>query len=363
MNMVVTYFGISLCQTGVITPATVFTFNIYNREIANEIRWVSGDLIPAMIGMTLPLGLLCAVLGSAPTIEPPPSASSTLSTLSSTPSAPRSLAENAPHWKRRPAKFRGHIVFEDVYFRYPTELQKPVLRGVSFEVKPGQKVALVGKTGCGKSTAVNLVQRLYDVEAGSISIDGEPISSYDVRHLRRHIGIVSQDNILFSMSIKDNITYGMGQGHLPMPTEAEIWTVRNPSTMLRPSGPHAVQTLTRWQLVVGPTRTNQHWDTLGCAQVCEKANAVEFIQEFPNKLHQMIGEKGVRLSGGQKQRIAIARAMIRSPTILLLDEATSALDAASEMVQRIFTHYEIWMIHTVVDYVIISISTLCTATR
>ena len=261
MNMVVTYFGISLCLTGAITPATVFTFNIYNREIASEIRWLSGDMIPSMIGMTLPLGLLCAVLGSAPTIEPPPSAA-TLS-ASASPASPRLLDASAQQ-RRRPAKFRGHIVFDDVHFRYPTELQKPVLRGVSFEVKPGQKVALVGKTGCGKSTAINMIQRLYDVEAGSISIDGEPISSYDVRHLRRHIGIVSQDNILFSMSIKDNITYGMGQGHLPMPTEDEIWKVRKPSTFVCEWYP-----LTRWQflmIVDAGRHVLIHWDARRCVR-------------------------------------------------------------------------------------------------
>ena len=123
------------------------------------------------------------------------------------------------------------------------------------------------------------MQRLYDVEpSGSITIDGEPIARYDVHHLRRNIGVVSQDNVLFSASIKDNICYGMGQGHLPVPTDEDV------------------------------------------ARVCDKANAAEFIDEFPNGLHTRIGEKGVRLSGGQRQRIAIARAMIRSPTILLLDE-------------------------------------------
>ena len=158
------------------------------------------------------------------------------------------------------------------------------------QVKPGEKVAFVGKTGCGKSTSVNLLQRLYDVDTGTVTIDNEPIAHYDVHHLRRNIGIVSQDNVLFSTSIKENIMYGMGQGHLPEPTDEEIWAI------------------------------------------CDKANATEFINSFPNKLYTNVGERGVKLSGGQKQRIAIARAMIRKPTILLLDEATSALDAASEKV-------------------------------
>lgn len=219
MDMIVTYFGISLCLRGNISAATVFTFGIYNREMASEIFHMS-QLVPHMMTMGLPLGLLCAVLGSVPKIEP--------------------LANSAPGFTHQgdqpeqqeqrpqelcPAQFQGHIVFKDIEFRYPTELQKPVLRGLSFEVKPGQKVALVGKTGCGKSTIVNLIQRLYDPDAGQILLDGEPISSYDVHHLRRHMGVVSQDNVLFSSTIKENITYGMGQGDLPMPTDEEVWKV------------------------------------------------------------------------------------------------------------------------------------------
>ena len=137
------------------------------------------------------------------------------------------------------------------------------------------------------------MQRLYDVEpSGSITIDGEPIARYDVHHLRRNIGVVSQDNVLFSASIRENICYGMGQGHLPVPTDEDV------------------------------------------ARVCDKANAAEFIDEFPNGLHTRIGEKGVRLSGGQKQRIAIARAMIRSPTILLLDEQVDPFSILSRCPSR-----------------------------
>ena len=192
--------------------------------------------------------------------------------------------------KLKPDRFKGHLVFENVKFTYPTERQKPVLRGFSFEVKPGQKVACVGKAGCGKSTSVSLLQRLYDVDEGQVLVDGHRIQEYDVRHLRRSVGIVAQDNVLFSTSIKENIIYGMGEGQLRTPTDDEIW------------------------------------------EVCEKANAKEFIMEFPNLLNTHVGERGVKLSGGQKQRIAIARAMIRNPSILLLDEATSALDPVNERI-------------------------------
>ena len=135
---------------------------------------------------------------------------------------------------------------------------------------------------------VTLIQRFYDVTSGSITLDGELLQEYDVHNLRRHIGVVAQDNVLFSTSIMENIVYGMGQGHLAKPTMDDIW------------------------------------------RACDSANATEFIKTFPNGLHTFVGEKGVKLSGGQKQRIAIARAMIRQPTILLLDEATSALDSVNE---------------------------------
>ncbi len=228
MHVFVVYFGIQECLRGLMMPATVFNFTVYNWEISWEVRYILSDLIPQMTRMVEPLERLSAVLGSTPRIEP----------------HPQKILEKP---LLKPAKFRGHIVFKDCHFRYPTERQKPVLCGISFEVKPGEKVAFVGKTGCGKSTSVNLLQRLYEVDTGSVTIDGEPISRYDVHHLRRNIGIVSQDNVLFSTSIKENIIYGMGQGHLPMPTDEEIW------------------------------------------KICDKANATEFIKSFPNKLYTNFG--------------------------------------------------------------------------
>ena len=248
MHVFVVYFGIQECLRGMMMPATVFNFTVYNWEISWEVRYILSDLIPQMTRMVEPLERLSAVLGSTPRIEPHPE-----------------KVLDQPLLK--PAKFRGHIVFKDCHFRYPTERQKPVLRGISFEVKPGEKVAFVGKTGCGKSTSVNLLQRLYDVDTGTVTIDGEPISRYDVHHLRRNIGIVSQDNVLFSTSIKDNIIYGMGQGHLPMPTDEEIW------------------------------------------KICDKANATEFINSFPNKLYTNVGERGVKLSGTRHVVVGTCRGL------------------------------------------------------
>ena len=190
---------------------------------------------------------------------------------------------------RRPERYEGRFVFEDVHFAYPAEKQKTVLSGLSFSVQPGQKVALVGRAGCGKSTAITLVQRFYDANQGSIMLDDYPIADYDLHHLRAHTGVVAQDNVLFSATLRENITYGMGCGNgLPEATDEMV------------------------------------------NAACEAANCSEFIAEFPNGLFTLVGEKGIKLSGGQKQRIAIARAIIRSPPILLLDEATSALDSVNE---------------------------------
>lgn len=214
-----------------------------------------------------PLTRVATLLDTVPTIEPHP---------------------EHPASELRPTRFEGKIEFQSVDFTYPSERQKQVLRQLSFVAEPRTKVALVGKAGCGKSTTVLLLQRFYNPSSGSILLDGRPIQDFDVQHLRRHIGVVSQDNILFSNSIYNNITYGMGHGHLPVPTEAEVWAA------------------------------------------CNAANVTEFLDTFPSGIHTFIGERGVKLSGGQKQRLAIARAIIRKPTILLLDEATSALDSVNE---------------------------------
>ena len=185
-----------------------------------------------------------------------------------------------------PPRFRGEIEFTNVHFAYPTERQKMVLNGLSFKASPGQKVALVGKAGCGKSTAIDLVQRFYAQANGEILIDGQPINAYDTDCLRKHIGVVAQTNVLFARSIYDNIVYGIDD----------------------PPGPESEAFL----------------------DVCRKSETWEFIRNFPNKQYTLVGENGVKLSGGQMQRVAIARVIIRQPTFLLLDEATSALDAINE---------------------------------
>ncbi|XP_077296429.1 multidrug resistance protein homolog 49-like [Arctopsyche grandis] len=183
----------------------------------------------------------------------------------------------------KPNTMKGEIVFEDVHFRYPSRPTVKILQGFSLKIEPGQIVALVGPSGCGKSTCLQLIQRLYDPINGSVGIDGQNIKNLNVKWLRSHIGVVNQEPVLFSTTIKENIRYG------------------------RP----------------GSTQVDVEY-------AAKSANCHDFIMKLPNGYDTMVGERGTQLSGGQKQRIAIARALIRDPKILLLDEATSALDLQSE---------------------------------
>lgn len=180
----------------------------------------------------------------------------------------------------------GTIEFRDVHFRYPTRPEQPVLRGLNLTISPGQYVALVGASGCGKSTTIALLERFYDPLAGGIFIDGKEISSLNVNEYRSFIALVSQEPTLYQGTIKENIVLG---------------------------APHEITD-----------------DNIIFA--CQEANIYEFILSLPDGFNTVVGSKGTLLSGGQKQRIAIARALIRDPKILLLDEATSALDSESEYV-------------------------------
>lgn len=183
--------------------------------------------------------------------------------------------------------FSDVIRFENVSFRYRREDgAAKVLDGVSFEIRKGEMVALVGQSGSGKSTAVDLLLRFYDVDAGRITIDGVDIREFDYKQLRSMIGVVSQEVILFNDSIEQNIAYGVQNG------------------------------VTHDQV----------------EQAARLANAHGFIEEKPDKYETVVGDRGVQLSGGQRQRLAIARAMVRNPDLLIFDEATSALDNESEKV-------------------------------
>jgi ABC-type multidrug transport system fused ATPase/permease subunit len=181
------------------------------------------------------------------------------------------------------ATLQGELRFEDVHFSYPQRADMPVLKGVSFIAKPGETIAVVGASGAGKSTISSLILNYYTIHKGSILFDNKSISDFDVKALRKQIAIVPQEVILFSGSIRDNIAYGK-----PDATDEEV------------------------------------------LEAAKKANALEFIERFPEKMNTEVGDRGIQLSGGQKQRVAIARAVLKDPAILVLDEATSALDAESE---------------------------------
>lgn len=180
-------------------------------------------------------------------------------------------------------KLKGNIEFDQVSFTYPTRLDIEVLKKISFNVKPGEKVALVGPSGSGKSTIINLLMRFYPVKSGSIRVDEKENQTYNLFDYRHNIGIVPQEVILFGGTIRENIAYGK-----PGASEKEV------------------------------------------IDAAIKANAWEFIESFPEKLDTIVGDRGVKLSGGQRQRVAIARAILKDPSILILDEATSSLDAQSE---------------------------------
>jgi len=196
---------------------------------------------------------------------------------------PSEIAIQTGESKENAQRFSGEISYRDVHFAYPSRLDVPVLKGVSFDIPAGSRIALVGASGGGKSTIMQLLLQFYGLGSGEILVDGQSIYGYDLTLYRKNIGIVPQEVLLFGGTIRENIIYGK-----PDASEEEI------------------------------------------VAAARQANAWDFIQSFPEGLDTLVGERGVKLSGGQRQRIAIARAILKDPAILLLDEATSSLDAESE---------------------------------
>lgn len=177
----------------------------------------------------------------------------------------------------------GDVAFEGVEFHYPSRDEIEVLQGIDFSIKSGQQVAIVGPSGAGKSTIVSLLLRFYDPQKGQLLFDGKPATSYGLTELRNQMAVVPQEVLLFGGTIRENIAYGK-----PGSSEEEI------------------------------------------IEAAKKANAHNFIKDFPDGYDTLVGERGIQLSGGQRQRVAIARAVLKDPVILILDEATSSLDSESE---------------------------------
>jgi subfamily B ATP-binding cassette protein MsbA len=204
------------------------------------------------------------------------------------------LIDSEPLIKDRPdavplETFTDRIEFDNVSFSYQTQ---KVLHNISFTIEKGRMVALVGPSGGGKSTLANLLPRFYDPQQGEVRIDGKPLQAYKMDSIRKHMGIVTQESILFNDTIFNNIAFGQESA-----TEEEVM------------------------------------------RAAKMANAHAFITQHPDGYQRIVGERGNKLSGGQKQRITIARALLKNPPILILDEATSALDSESEaLVQDAINH-------------------------
>ncbi len=199
------------------------------------------------------------------------------------------IMDAEPEVKDRPGavpltEVSGRIVFENVTFSYKEDGGDPVLQGVSFTAEPGQKVAILGSTGSGKSSLINLIPRFYDVSSGRVTVDGFDVRDVTMSSLRSHIGVSLQEAVLFSGTIRDNIRYGRGSA-----TDKEV------------------------------------------EAAAKAAQAHDFIVGFPEGYDTVVGQRGVNLSGGQKQRIAIARALFVNPRILILDDSTSSVDVETEV--------------------------------
>jgi len=183
--------------------------------------------------------------------------------------------------KKPTSRVKGHVVYRDVSFSYDPKM--PVLHGINLEAKSGEMIALVGPTGAGKSTIVNLLVRFYEFTSGEITIDGTPLRDIPKSHLRDSVAVVTQESFMFNGTTAENLRIGK-----PAATEDEIW------------------------------------------EVLRAANAAEFIKRLPEGLHTPLGERGVKLSVGEKQRLSIARALLKNPPILILDEATASVDTTTE---------------------------------
>ena len=254
----VVWYGVQLSIAGEITVGELFTFILYSSYVGAS----SGGIAELYAQMQKAIGATERVF----------------ELLEEVPEEINSLQNSIANHK-----IKGEISFKNVSFSYPSRKEIQVLKNVSFKATFGQKIAIVGPSGVGKSTIASLLLRFYAIDGGEILVDNKNIYDFDLENLRGNMSIVPQDVILFGGTIKENIAYGK-----PYATDEEI------------------------------------------ILAAKQANAFNFIESFPEKMETVVGERGIKLSGGQRQRIAIARALLKNPGILILDEATSSLDSESE---------------------------------
>jgi ABC transporter fused permease/ATP-binding protein len=252
----VMWYGASLVAAGTLSVGNLLSFILYTTFIGGSIAGL-GDLY----------GQIQKSIGASERV---------IEILEEKPEQENSSEEN-------PLKIEGSVRFENVHFAYPTRKEIEVMKGLNLEINPGEKIALVGHSGAGKSTITQLLMRFYKPDSGRILVDGKDINEFSLNAYRGSIGIVPQEVILFGGTIAENISYAK---------------------------PGASMDEIRW--------------------AAKNSFAEEFIESFPQGYKTLVGERGVKLSGGQRQRIAIARALLKDPKILILDEATSSLDAESE---------------------------------
>ena len=252
------WMGMRMVQSGEVTAGQLISFVTFTAVIGGAIAGL-GNFFTDLVGAVGASVRILEILGS------------------------RTEAEERSQVNRKAGRLSGDIFFENIAFSYPTRVDVPVLKQVSLHIPAGQKVAIVGQSGAGKSTIMQLLLQFHQADGGRILADGVPIQDYELESYRENFGIVPQEVILFGGTIRENILYGK-----PDASDTEI------------------------------------------EAAARKANTWDFISSFPEGLETVVGERGIKLSGGQRQRIAIARAILRNPSILLLDEATSSLDAESE---------------------------------
>lgn len=275
ISLTVTFwYGGSLVLSGEITTGQFLAFSLFGLSISDSVNYLP-DLNSKLISIIASSERVYSVIEDTSTAVPLPSSKI-----------------NPPH------SLTGHIKFENVSFQYPSRPDIPVLKDFNLEILPGQSAALVGSSGGGKSTIVSLLTLLYDNYGGKITVDGIDISTVEPNWLRRQIGLVSQEPVLFAGSIRDNICYGVIDEESDLSVE--------------------------YKAVAVPQER--------VAEVSKMANAHDFIVALPDGYDTLVGELGIMLSAGQRQRIAIARALLRDPKILIADEATSALDNSSERI-------------------------------